>query len=77
MASWEETFESEDFALGRDLGESLGKYDMYLQVKKAYEMGEIELWLSYHMPKSLEDWAKWEEEHGKNFDKRWEESNGD
>jgi hypothetical protein len=71
--SWveDDDFESDAFKLGLDLGKATQAYESYLQVRTAYEMGEIELWLAYMEPKSLEDWAAWEEEHGKDFEDRW------
>ncbi|UDL15929.1 hypothetical protein QEH42_gp289 [Microbacterium phage Pumpernickel] len=66
-------YDSNEFKHGVELGKSLESYNQYLEVKKAYEMGEIELWLAYMEPKSMEDWDAWEAEHGKNFDERWKQ----
>ena len=43
-------YDSEEFKHGVELGKALESYDQYLEVKRAYEMGEIELWLEYYEP---------------------------
>ena len=54
-----------------EIGVGVGKYDVQVEAMKAYEMGEIDLWIEYVTPKSWEDWQGWHEEHGRGFEKRW------
>lgn len=62
-----------EFDEGLDIGESLGWYKAYEQAQNAFDMGEIELWLDYHRPKTFSDWIAWEGEHGSHDEltKRW------
>jgi len=72
----EEEFTSDSFLHGMDVGESLGASRAAEEARAAYEMGEIELWLEFHTPKSFEDWEAWEAKHGptQEFSKRWKTS---
>jgi hypothetical protein len=56
---------------GLDVGESIGHSRAVHEAIRAYEMGELELWLEAMTPKSMEGWHEWEEKHGKNFSDRW------
>lgn len=66
-------YSSIEFQEGVLLGKSLGENDAYRQAKVALHMGEIELWLEYMEPKTLEDWDAWREKHGEDFEERWEQ----
>ena len=54
-----------------DIGMAVGRYDTEMGAKKAFEMGEIDLWVEWVTPKSLEDWESWREKYGKDFENRW------
>lgn len=54
-----------------DLGAATAKHEMILMAQKAYDMGEIELFLEAMRAKSIEEWGEWEDAHGKNFSDRW------
>lgn len=74
--SWiEDEWNSPSFQHGIDVGESLGAYKAVTEAQRAYEVGEIELWLDYHRARSMEEWEAWEEENGpvSEFSKRWQE----
>lgn len=56
-----------------DIGHSFGCYETSESATRAFEMGEIELWIDYHRPKTMEGWTEWEEGHkGMNIPERWE-----
>lgn len=67
----DEIFDDPTFLAGMDLGRSLGRYDTEVQAVKAHEMGEIDLWVEWVTPKSLEDWGAWREKYGEDFENRW------
>lgn len=71
VAAWEESVQSLEFTHGVQVGESIGFYDAYREAQRAYEMGEIELWLEYNAPKTTEEWTAWKARYGNNFSKRW------
>lgn len=54
-----------------DIGMAVGRYDTEMGAKKAFEMGEIDLWVEWVTPKSLEDWESWREKYGEDFENRW------
>lgn len=60
---------SHDFELGYVFGE----YDAEKIARKAYDMGEIDLWIAWSKPKTIEEWEKWEAENGEYFEERWKE----
>jgi hypothetical protein len=68
--AYEKEINSDTFKHGLDIGESIGEFRTYESAQKAFDRGEIELWLDYYRPKSLEDWDKWYEEHGSHEDMR-------
>lgn len=68
----EELLESEDFQMGVHIGKSIGAHEHYQEAVRAYELGEIDLWIEYHRPKTWEEWEAWNEEHGEDFDERWQ-----
>lgn len=61
------------FLHGMDVGESIGEYNAQAEAQRAYDMGEIELWLAFYKPKTISEWVEWELEHGRSgdFEKRW------
>ena len=56
-----------------DIGDSMGRYRTEMQALRAYELGEIEMWLEFVEPKSLEEWDEWEAKYGdiEEFENRW------
>lgn len=64
---------SPEFRSGMEAGRDLGAYDTYEVVKAAYEAGEIELWLAWQKPKTMEEWDVWDEEHG-DLSERWKKN---
>ena len=54
-----------------DIGDSMGRYRTEMEAIKAYEMGEIDQWIEYVRPKSLEAWDEWEAAHEEGFENRW------
>jgi len=58
-----------------DIGVSIGKYDAWREAQAAFDKGEIELWLDYNRPKTLEAWKEWRELHGSHEDMeaRWKD----
>lgn len=72
VQEWTKSIESEQFAHGVSFGESIGAYETYEEAVRAYEAGEIDQWFAFQKPKTREEWAAWEEEHGKGYEKRWE-----
>lgn len=71
--AYDEEIHSDAFNHGMSVGESIGAYEAAREAQRAYDLGEIELWLDYNRPKSLEEWALWKETHGSHeeFQKRW------
>lgn len=69
----EDEFDHPFFLHGMDIGESIGEYNMTSEAQRAYDAGEIELWLGFYKPKTIAEWAEWELQHGDNdeFKKRW------
>jgi hypothetical protein len=64
MADMQKPHSDPQFDAGVDVGVGLGRYDTYLEVKKAYEDGTLDYWLERERPKTPEEWAAWEAEHG-------------
>ena len=60
-----------DFKHGVSVGESFGLYEAQRQALRAHQMGEIELWLQYVVPKTMEDWNAWDAQYGADFSNRW------
>lgn len=58
---------------GYRLGYDMASYDIVTVAQRAFDMGEIELWLNYHKPKSMADWDLFEAENGpmEEYEKRW------
>lgn len=54
-----------------DIGDSMGRYRTEMEAINAYEMGEIDQWIEYVRPKSLEAWDEWDASHEEGFEKRW------
>lgn len=73
----DKVFDSPEFKFGLDLGQSLGKSHTVDEVQRAYDAGEIELYLDWHRPKTLEEWDEYYEKYGKDFGKRWEREGSD
>lgn len=70
---YDKVLETPEYTYGFDMGESLKSYEMYREAEAAHKAGEIELWLEAYRPKSMEDWLKFEKEHGthEELKKRW------
>lgn len=60
-----------------EIGVSIGRYDAEVEAGKAFEMGEIELWIEFTTPKTWEEWEDWDGEYGEDFGKRWKEDNNE
>ena len=71
VEAWKAELESPAFLHGLDVGKSFGWNYAWEEAQRAFDMGEIELWLAYYKPKTIEGWREWEAEHGKNFKDRW------
>ena len=71
--AWHDELNSPEFLHGIEIGKSLGFYDAASEAQRAFEAGEIELWIEFQKPKSIEDWKVWESEHGptKDMHDRW------
>lgn len=67
----DEIFDDPTFLEGVDLGKSLGRYDAEMSAKKAFELGEIDLWVEWVTPKSWAEWEDWREKYGEDFENRW------
>lgn len=65
-------FDSPEFKAGLDIGKSLGSYEAQAEAQRAYDAGEIELWLAHVKPKTLEGWEEWHKEHGDDIGDRWQ-----
>jgi hypothetical protein len=55
------------------LGVSIGHHESSAQARKAYEAGQIELWLEWQHPKTMEEWAEFEALYGDHdaMEARW------
>jgi hypothetical protein len=64
---------SPEFLHGQAVGESVGSYETSSEAIRAYDAGEIDLWIDLMRPKTSEAWDTWEAEHGdsKTFKERW------
>lgn len=57
-----------------EIGHSVGRFHAEMSAIKAYEMGEIDLWIEHHRPKSIEGWREWEKDHPRpEYPGRWED----
>lgn len=54
-----------------DIGMAVGRYGAEMSATKAFEMGEIDLWVEWVTPKSMEEWDEWEKKYGEDFENRW------
>lgn len=54
-----------------EVGYSTGRYYKESEAIKAYDMGEIDQWIDYVRPKSMEEWEEWEAAHEEGFENRW------
>lgn len=66
----QEEFNSPSFKHGEAVGYSSGLYHLSTEAIKAYDNGEIDLWIEYQRPKSTEEWKEFQEKHG-DLSKRW------
>lgn len=64
-------FDNPDFKTGMEVGHDLGRYDAEAEAQRAFNMGEIELWLEHYRPKSIEEWAEYDAKNGPDFSDRW------
>lgn len=70
-ANDEDLFASPAFKEGLDIGKSLGRYEAESEAARAFEAGEIEFWLAWSKPKTLDEWETWDAEHGADVGDRW------
>lgn len=70
---WIAEMDSEAFKHGQDVGESIGAYATSSEAIRAYEAGEIDLWIEMMRPKSIEEWDIFDKKHGgrEAMKKRW------
>lgn len=54
-----------------EIGDSMGRFRTEVEAIKAYDMGEIDQWIAFVRPKSLEEWDEWEAVHVEGFENRW------
>lgn len=47
-----------------DLGYAMAAYELPQEASNAYAKGEIELWLEFNRPKTMEEWEDFHEKHG-------------
>lgn len=71
--AWIEEMDTPAYKHGYDVGESMGEYKVSSEAIRAYEAGDIDLWIEYMRPKSQEDWDAFHETHGdrETLKKRW------
>lgn len=69
MSTEDELLENPEFAY--KLGKSVGHADAVSEAMKASEMGELELWMAYVKPKSIEGWREWNKKHPDSLRDRW------
>lgn len=67
----DDIFDDPTFIAGMDVGKSIGRFGAEVEAIKAHEMGEIDMYIEWVTPKSLEDWQDWHEKYGEGFEKRW------
>lgn len=70
-------YDDPTFLAGVDLGKSLGRFGAEVEAIKAHEMGEIDMYIEWVTPKSLEEWDEWEKKYGEDFENRWKYDKGD
>lgn len=75
LDEWIAEMESPAFRHGQDVGHSYGLYEAQMEAILAYEAGDIDLWIEYIRPKSMEDWDAFHEKHGsrEELKARWAE----
>lgn len=56
-----------------DIGRATGWYETEQEATRAYEAGEIDLWIDFIKPRTMEEWESWEQKNGavEEFKKRW------
>lgn len=55
---------TDEFKHGVEVGKSFGQYETSEEAQRAFDAGEIELWLEWQRPKTEEDWNAFYEKHG-------------
>lgn len=64
-------FDNPNFKHGMEVGSDLGRFESESEAQRAYDMGEIELWLEHYRPKDMDEWDEYDAKMGKNFSDRW------
>jgi hypothetical protein len=59
----DEELNSPEFNHGIKIGLSIGESNKVTEAQRAFDMGEIELWLAHNKAKTIEDWDAWYAEH--------------
>lgn len=73
MTDADETLDSPEFKSGVTIGLSIGESNAVREAQRAFDMGEIELWLAHNKAKTREEWKKWEKDHPREeMDGRWD-----
>jgi hypothetical protein len=50
---------------------AMAAYHVECEAIRAYDMGEIDQWIAWIRPKSLQEWDEWAETHGEDYSNRW------
>jgi len=53
-----------EFDHGVSVGVDIGFYNATEEAHRANALGEIDLWLDFNKPRSMEEWNAWEAENG-------------
>lgn len=70
----DELLDSPAFKFGMELGVAIGHSNAVFEAQRAQQAGELELWLEWATPKTLEGWDEWHDKHGRGFADRWKKS---
>lgn len=70
LERWSSELKSPAFKHGLDVGEGMGAYKAETEAIAAYQAGEIDLWIEFVTPKSMQEWEAFEAQHG-NLRNRW------
>lgn len=73
MTNDNDPWDTPEFEHGVDVGVDIGFYNATEEARRADALGEIELWLDFHKPRSVEEWHAWEAANGSisGYSDRW------
>lgn len=77
---WFDTFDPEDPSFTDDTYQDTPFSEGYIAAQKetvdiltsAVNAGEFDLWLEWQTPKTLDEWAEFDEKHGEDIRHRWD-----